>query len=35
VKTHRELSGIIAQHDSTAQELMRVDAAPDRSFGGD
>jgi predicted transcriptional regulator len=31
----RELPGIIAQHHGIAQEVVRVDAAPDRSLGGD
>ena len=35
VLTNRELPGIIAQHHGTAQELVRVDAAPDRALGGD
>ena len=35
VLTNRELPGIIAQHHGIAQEVVRVDAAPDRSLGGD
>ena len=30
-----ELPGIIAQHHGIAQEVVRVDAAPDRCLGGD
>ena len=33
--TNRELPGIITQHHSIAQEVVRVDAAPDRSLSGD
>ena len=35
VAAHGELPGIIAQHHGIVQEFVRVDAAPDRSFGGD
>jgi hypothetical protein len=30
-----ELSGIIAEHDSVAEEFMRLDAAPQSALGGD
>ena len=35
VPTDVELPGIVAQHHGIAQEFVRVDAAPDRSLGGD
>jgi hypothetical protein len=35
VQANVELAGIVAQHDRVTQEFMRVNAAPNRTFGGD
>ena len=33
--TDRELAGVIADNHGVAQKVMRLNAAPQRAFGGD
>ena len=35
VPVERELAGVVGQDHRVGQEPMRLDAAPDRTFGGD